>query len=137
MSTFLLNVLPLNRNFGDAIAVQDLRGIYVEILFEVPPPRTKILEPLLLVMQSEKLGVKIDPTLGLQGLSVLYEIYHIRIQRTEYFSLKEIVSRAPHSLIFAFQWLHSAYTIQLHSVYLCTSILTHWSVLIPNIFDIP
>ena len=25
-------------------------------------------------MQSEKRGVKIDPTLGLQGLSVLYEI---------------------------------------------------------------
>ena len=46
-------------------------------------------------MQSEKLGVKIDPTLGLQVLSVLYEIaytvacmhafgpfgYHICIQR--------------------------------------------------------
>ena len=28
MSTFLLNV-PQNRNFGDAIAVQDLKGINV------------------------------------------------------------------------------------------------------------
>ena len=56
--------------------------------------------------------------------------YHIRIQR--YYSLKEIVSCAPRSLIFAFQWLHSAY-----SYTVCMSILTHWSVLIPNIFDIP
>ena len=29
MSTSLLNVLPFNPNFGDAIAVQDLRGIHV------------------------------------------------------------------------------------------------------------
>ena len=29
---------------------------------------------MVLVMQSGKRGVKIDPTLGLQGLSVLYEI---------------------------------------------------------------
>ena len=29
MNTFLLNVAP-NQNFGDAIAVQDLSGIYVE-----------------------------------------------------------------------------------------------------------
>ena len=32
MSTFVLNVPP-NRNFGDAIAVQDLRGIQYEIFF--------------------------------------------------------------------------------------------------------
>ena len=31
---------------------------------------------MVLVMQSEKRGVKIDPTLGLQELSVLYEIAH-------------------------------------------------------------
>ena len=46
MSTFLLNVPP-NQNFGDAIAVQDLRVEFMnEILSEVPP--TKVLEPLLL-----------------------------------------------------------------------------------------
>ena len=32
MSTFVLNVPP-NRNFGDAIAIQDLRGIQYEIFF--------------------------------------------------------------------------------------------------------
>ena len=37
MGAFLLNVLP-NRNFGDAIAVQDLREIMYEILSDVPPP---------------------------------------------------------------------------------------------------
>ena len=37
MSAFLLNVLP-NRNFGDAIAVQDLRGIVYEILSDVLTP---------------------------------------------------------------------------------------------------
>ena len=37
-----------NRNFGDAIAVQDFSGIHYESLSDVPPPRTKILEPLLL-----------------------------------------------------------------------------------------
>ena len=37
MSTFLLNVPP-NRNFGDTIAVQDLRVEFMyEILSEVPP----------------------------------------------------------------------------------------------------
>ena len=36
MSAFLLNVLP-NRNFGDAIAVQDLREIIYEILSDVTP----------------------------------------------------------------------------------------------------
>ena len=35
MSTFVLNILP-NRNFGDAIAVQDLRRIQYEIFFDVP-----------------------------------------------------------------------------------------------------
>ena len=29
MSTLLMNVPFLNRNFGDAIAVQDLRGIHI------------------------------------------------------------------------------------------------------------
>ena len=41
MSTFVLNVPP-NRNFGDPIAVQDLRGIQYEIFVDVPP-QTKIL----------------------------------------------------------------------------------------------
>ena len=97
---------------------------------------------MVLVMQSEKRGVKIDQTLGLQRLSVLYEIAYTRIMHAcfwafwlsylyrTYYSLTERVSRAPRSLIFAFQWLHSAYS---YSVCLCTSILTHWSVLIPNI----
>ena len=49
MSTFVLNVPP-NRNFGDAIAVQDLRGIQYEIFFDVPP-QTKILEPPLYTVQ--------------------------------------------------------------------------------------
>ena len=47
--TFVLNVPP-NRNFEDAIAVQDLRGIQYEIDFDVPP-RTKILEPPLYTVQ--------------------------------------------------------------------------------------
>ena len=37
MSTFLLNVPP-NRNFGDAIAVQDLRGIHVWNFVRCSPP---------------------------------------------------------------------------------------------------
>ena len=37
MSTFVLNVPP-NRNFGDAIAVQDLRGIHVYKKFSDVPP---------------------------------------------------------------------------------------------------
>ena len=36
-----------NRNFGDAIAVQNVREFIYEILFDVPP-RTKILAPPLL-----------------------------------------------------------------------------------------
>ena len=73
-----------------------------------------------LEMPSEKRGVKIDPTFGLQWLSVLYEIayymhacfwaFWLSYPYTTYYSLKEIVSRAPRSLIFAFQWLHSAYS---------------------------
>ena len=40
---------PPNRNFGDAIVVQDLNEINVwNILSEVTPPLTKILEMLLL-----------------------------------------------------------------------------------------
>ena len=35
MSTFVLNI-PSNRNFGDAIVVQDLRGIHVYNFFDVP-----------------------------------------------------------------------------------------------------
>ena len=54
MSTFLLNVTP-NRNFGDAIAVQDMRGIHilyisVQNFVRCPPPRTKILAPLLCII---------------------------------------------------------------------------------------
>ena len=51
MSTFVVNVSP-NRNFGDAIAIQDLRGNFYqyEIFFDVPS-RTKILEPPLYTVQ--------------------------------------------------------------------------------------
>ena len=39
MSTFFLNVPPPpNRNFGDTISVQDLRGIHVLMFSDVPPP---------------------------------------------------------------------------------------------------
>ena len=37
MSTFLLNVSP-NRNFGDAIAVQDFSGIHVLNFVRCSPP---------------------------------------------------------------------------------------------------
>ena len=42
MSTFLLNV-PLNRNFGDAIAVQDLSGIHVWNFVRCSPLEQKFL----------------------------------------------------------------------------------------------
>ena len=45
MSTFLLNISPI-RNFGDAIAVQDLRRIHLwNFVCCSPPPQTKILAP--------------------------------------------------------------------------------------------
>ena len=39
MSTFLLNVSS-NRNFGDAIALKDLRENYLRNFVRCPPPRT-------------------------------------------------------------------------------------------------
>ena len=49
MSTFLLNISP-NRNFGDAIAVQDLSRINVWNFVLCPLPRTKILAPPLILI---------------------------------------------------------------------------------------
>ena len=49
-------MFPPNRNFGNAIAVQDLRGIHLWNFFNVPP-RTKILAPSLYAVYSVYLSV--------------------------------------------------------------------------------
>ena len=82
---------------------------------------------MVLVMQSEKRGVEIDPTLRLLGLSELYEIAY-SMHACMLLGLLAIISlsvynvlqsyrnsfaraRAGYNLIFAFQWLHSAYRV--------------------------
>ena len=100
MSTFLLNV-PSNRNFGDAIAVQDLRGIHIWNSVR-GSPRTKILEPLLKRWPASRAGPKMPKRaeICLMGRLIITEYLHSNLYWV-----------FCHRFVIQWTWLHVLHTV--------------------------